>query len=163
MDYRRATPRRLDDEHRAAAALLGRLEHAVRELPAGGGPAPAFAPLARHVAEHVRGPMDRHFRYEEEVLFPHLADAGEGEMARLLAEEHASIRALAADLVPRLDAAAAGRLDAAGYAALRPCALAFVEMLSAHIAMETAGLVALLDGLLDDDADRTLAFDEAYR
>jgi hypothetical protein len=50
-------------------------------------------------------------------------------------------------------------LDAgAGWHALRPLALEFVERQVVHIQKETMALLPLLDELLDDDTDRDLAF-----
>jgi hypothetical protein len=56
---------------------------------------------------------------------------------------------------------ARGTLDAEGFATLKPLALAFAERLAAHAEKETLGLVPMLDQLLDEDADRELAFSYA--
>ena len=152
-----ATSRQLDQEHQASLAMLGRLERSVLDVPAGGVPDGGFAALAKQVARAVRGEVDRHFRFEEDLLFPRLREAGDGDLADLLLEEHATIRQSALDLLPLLLAAAEGPLDAAGFAGLKPVALEFVERLEANIHKETAALLAAVDAVLDEDADRELA------
>ena len=87
-----------------------------------------------------------------------MAEAGDGDMAALLLEEHAAIRAVAAELLPLARAAAAGTLDDAGWDALKRGALEMVERQVAHIQKETMALLPLLDDLLDDESDRELAF-----
>jgi hemerythrin-like domain-containing protein len=157
MDFRTATSRKLDEEHRESLALLGRLERNVLDVPVGGAPDDGFAALAKQVARAVAGEVDRHFRFEEEQLFPRLAAGGEGDLADLLVDEHKTIRASAADLLPPLLAASTGRLDAAGFAALKPVALEFVERLEAHIHKETAALLPAVDLVLDDHDDHEIA------
>lgn len=158
MTYQSATSRKLDEEHRDSLALLGRLERGVLDVPAGAGPDAGFATLARQVARAVTEEVNRHFRFEEDALFPRLAAGGEGDLVGLLLDEHKSIRAIAADLLPMLFAASTGDVDAPQFAALRPVALAFVESLGAHIHKEQAALLPAVDALLDEGEDREIAF-----
>ena len=102
--------------------------------------------------------IDRHFDFEERELFPRMAQAGEGDIAELLKEEHDAIRAVAAEILPLARTAAAGTLDDRGFDALKRGALEMVERQVAHIQKETMALLPLLDDLLDDDLDRELAF-----
>jgi hemerythrin-like domain-containing protein len=151
--------RALDDEHRATLDLLGRAGQAFARAPRPGTPeateaARAAASLAQFIEEHIA----RHFGFEEQVLFPRLADAGEGDLADLLAEEHVTIRAVAGELLPLARGAAAGTLDDAGFAALKRGAPELAERLGAHIQKETMSLLPSLDDLLDDDTDREIAF-----
>ncbi|MEO8508240.1 MAG: hemerythrin domain-containing protein, partial [Betaproteobacteria bacterium] len=96
--------------------------------------------------------------FEERELFPRMGDAGDGDMAALLIEEHEAIRAVAGELLPLTHAATAGTLDDAGWDALRRLALEMVERQVAHIQKETMALLPLLEDLLDEDDDRELAF-----
>ncbi len=153
MTYSRQVSRTLDDEHRASLELLGRVERALARSDDAEWLSLA-APLVRQL-EHEIG---RHFDFEEQQLFPRMADAGDGDLAELLAEEHANIRAVADELLPLARAAAAGAPDAASAATLKRLALEMVERQVAHIQKETMALLPLLDDLLDDDADRELAF-----
>lgn len=157
MHYETATSRKLDLEHRDSLALIARLQRGVLEVPAGSAPGEAFAALARQVARSVDGEVGRHFRFEEEQLFPRLAAGGERDLVDLLLEEHKTIRATAADLLPMLLAASTGRLEAAQLAVLKPLALEFVERLEAHIRKEDAALLPAIDLLLDEAVDREIA------
>ncbi len=145
----------LDEEHRNNIALLGKVEQAL-------GRAPRFeAGIAGLIGQFVRAlehDVDRHFLFEEEQLFPRMTEAGDGGMAALLAEEHAAIREVAAELLPLARMAAAGAIDEANWSALRRTALELVERQVAHIQKETMALLPLLDDLLDEADDRELAF-----
>jgi hemerythrin-like domain-containing protein len=157
MDFRTATSRKLDQEHRDSLAMLDRFGRTVAGVPPGSVPDEGFASIAKTVARAVAGEVGHHFRFEEEQLFPRLAGAGEGDLVDLLLEEHRTINRTAADLLPLLFSASTGRLDAARFAQLRPLALEFAERLEAHIHKETAALLPAVDAVLDDDTDREIA------
>jgi hemerythrin-like domain-containing protein len=151
--------RALDNEHRATLDLLGRAGQAFARAPLPGTDEASeasrvAAALAQFIAEHIA----RHFDFEEQVLFPRLVEAGDGDLAELLAEEHVTIRAVAAELLPLARAAAAGTLDDAGYASLKRGAPELAERLGAHIQKETMSLLPSLDDLLDEESDREIAF-----
>ena len=40
----------------------------------------------------LRGPLERHFCYEESAIFPHLEDHGLGEEVQVACKQHAAIR-----------------------------------------------------------------------
>jgi hemerythrin-like domain-containing protein len=159
MTFLRATNRRLDDEHRENLDLLGRVEAAFARVPRG--QAAGAADLARllgTLARALEQEIARHFEFEERELFPRLDAAGGGDLAELLAGEHAAIRGVAAELLPRARSAAAGTLDAEGWQALQRSVLEFVERMVSHIQKETLALLPMLDDLLDEETDRELAF-----
>ena len=159
MNYQRQVSRTLDDEHRANLALLDRVELAFARAPRSGNAADAeLAQLAGALGRHIEQDIGRHFDFEERELFPRMSEAGDGDMAALLAEEHDAIRAVARELAPLASAAAAGTLDDAGWSALKRGALEMVERQVAHIQKETMALLPMLDDLLDEDVDRELAF-----
>ena len=162
MDYQRQVSRALDEEHRANLELLDRVEQAFSRAPRAGCAGDAkLAQLAGALARHLEQDVDRHFDFEENELFTRMSEAGDGDMALLLAEEHASIRAVARDALPLARAAATGTLDDAGWAKLKLAGLELVERQVAHIQKETMALLPLLEDLLDDDDDRELAFSYA--
>lgn len=146
----RQVSRALDDEHRVNLDLLARVEQTFARAGA------RDAVLAKTFGRQVESELARHFAFEERDLFPRLADAGAGDLATLLLEEHATIRTVAAELLPL--ARMAATLDDAGWVALRRCALEMVERLRSHIDKETAALLPTLDDVLDEDTDRELAF-----
>ena len=109
MSFQRQVSHALDDEHRANLDLLGRLEQALRaRRPRGLARRSRSRQLAGALARQLEQDVGRHFDFEERELFPRLADAGEGDIAALLAEEHEAIRAVAAEVLPLARAAAAG-------------------------------------------------------
>lgn len=156
MGPRCQVSRRLHEEHVASRALLRRVEAAFA------GPEERAAPervaLAASLARALETEVGAHFDFEERELFGRLAEAGAGDLADLLAEEHATIRAVAAEFVPLARDAQAGTLDTAGGAALRRAALELAERLGAHIDKEEAALLAAVDDALDDETDRALVF-----
>ena len=155
MHYARQVSRTLDEEHRNNLELLGKVEQALGRASR---PDPALSGLIGQFAQSLEHDVERHFRFEEESLFPLMDDAGDGEMAALLVEEHDTIREVAAELLPLARAAAAGTIDDEGWATLRRGALEIVERQVAHIQKETMALLPALDDLLDDDTDRDLTF-----
>lgn len=156
MSFARQVSRALDDEHRANLELLGRAEHAF------GRDADAEWPaLAGQLVRHLEHEIGRHFGFEEAQLFPRMAEAGDGDLAALLTEEHDSLREVAAELLPLARAAAGGTLAADNVATLKRLVLEMVERQVAHIQKETMALLPLLDDLLDEETDRALAFDYA--
>ena len=159
MGFQRQVSRVLDDEHRANLEILGRVEQGFARAPrAGSARDPDLSRLAGALGRLIEQDIGRHFDFEERELFPRLADAGEGDIAGLLAEEHEAIRAVAGEVLPLARAAAAGELDDAGWDALKRGTLEMVERQVAHIQKETMALLPMLEDLLDEDTDRELAF-----
>jgi hemerythrin-like domain-containing protein len=158
MTAHRLTRQTLHDEHRANLELLGRVEAAFgRATRAGAGYEVAVRQLAGALAQQVEQDVGRHFEFEERELFGRLAEAGDGDIAALLAEEHEAMRELADELLPLARACADGTLDDAGWALLRRLALEQIERQVSHIQKEEMALLPMLDDLLDDATDRELA------
>ncbi|MCC6196317.1 MAG: hemerythrin domain-containing protein [Burkholderiales bacterium] len=153
MSFHCQVSRALDDEHRANLDLLGRVEQAFARPGTAG-----LADPARILVRHVEAEIGRHFNFEERELFPRMSEAGDGDMAALMIEEHEAIRAVCAELLPLARAAAAGTLADADFGTLKRGVMELVERQVAHIQKETMALLPLLDDLLDDETDRELAF-----
>lgn len=159
MNADRQTSQLLQREHRANLELLGRVEQALARAPRhDAGRDADLVKLVRALGDQLAQEVERHFEFEERELFVRMADAGEGDIAALLAEEHEAIRAVAADLAPLVARVRAGALDDAGWDALKRLALELVERQVAHIQKEEMALLPLLDDLLDDETDQQLAF-----
>ena len=152
MSFRRQVPQALDAEHRSALALYGKLEQAIAA-----GDRDALARVAGPLARHLAVDVAHHFDFEERELFRRLAEAGEGDIAELLREEHDAIREVVAELAPLVERGPAA-LDAPGLDRFRRLALELVERQVAHVQKETMALLPMLDDLLDDDDDRALSF-----
>jgi hemerythrin-like domain-containing protein len=158
MTFQRQVSQALDNEHRANLDLLGRVEQAfARTERARMARDPALARLAGELARQLEQEVGRHFEFEERELFPRLVDAGDGDLAELLAEEHVAIRAVVAELLPLARAGAAATLDDAGWDVLKRSSVELVERLVGHIQKETMALLPALENLLDEDVDRELA------
>ena len=99
MDFNRQISRRLHEEHEATLALWNRFEQA-----AGARSWTPEVDLIRHCAAALAEEISHHFAFEETELFPRLAEAGEGDIAELLTEEHAAIRAAAQAFSAALEA-----------------------------------------------------------
>ena len=155
MNFSGQVSRILDDEHRSNLDLLGKVEQALTRAPRFD---PGLSGLIGQFARALEHDIDRHFKFEEESLFPLMAEGGDGEMAGLLVEEHEAIREVAAELLPLARAASDGTIDEAGWALLRRSSMELVERQVAHIQKETMALLPLLDDMLDEESDRTLAF-----
>ncbi|HET7524929.1 MAG TPA: hemerythrin domain-containing protein [Burkholderiaceae bacterium] len=160
MDEQRQVSRLLDEEHRANLDLLGRLEQRLARAPRGATKADTeLTGLLGRLVRQLQRDTGRHFEFEENELFPRMADAGDGDIAALLREEHDAMRELALELLPLAQAAAGGSLDDEGWQALRRATLEMVERQVAHIQKESMALLPLLDDLLDDETDQRLALD----
>jgi hemerythrin-like domain-containing protein len=152
MNVTRRVCRMLDDEHRATLELLARVSRAARS-DADWPPA-----LAGTLVRALEREIGRHFAFEEQQLFPRLHQGGAGDLAALLLEEHGTLNAVAAELLPLARRAAAGEARGdCGAAALRRTALEWAERLESHIDKETRALLPALDEVLDDAADGELA------
>jgi iron-sulfur cluster repair protein YtfE (RIC family) len=159
MDFQRQTSRRLYEEHTATLQLLGRVERVFT------GRAGAYPPAAGDgdwlafacaLQSAIEVEVARHFEFEERDLFPRLEEAGDGDLAALLNEEHATIREVAQPLVELLRQALAGGLQPQQWQTLKTLALEFGERLGSHAQKEDGALLPLLEQLLDEDTDREL-------
>ncbi len=166
MDFRRHVCRTLHDDHLATLALLERLERLLGRHGPSRPPGKADAETGRLLKEMVRafeGEVVTHFAFEEDSVFPLLAEAGAGEMSEFLTEEHRVILPLAHRLTeiarPALDAGFA----AAAWSEFHDASAALVEHLVAHVEKEEGGLLPALEDLLDDETDGRLAVDFAAR
>ena len=154
MNFARQVSRMLDEEHRAQLALLAQVEQGVaRSRRHDAALAPVLAALARALEHDVL----RHFRFEEEELFTRLAAAGDTGIAHVLTEEHDVMREVGAELLPLLSDAQAASLDDARWETLRQLVIEIVERQVVHIQKETMALLPMLDDLLDEEVDGTLA------
>jgi hemerythrin-like domain-containing protein len=138
----RQVSRRLHEEHQATLALWTRVEASLAS-------GKADAALMRSAAASLAEEIQRHFAFEETELFPRLVDAGEGDIAELLVEEHATIRAAGLRFIA---AARENPLDAR----LKPLGLELAERLVSHVQKEEMSMLPALDDLLDEDTDQAL-------
>jgi iron-sulfur cluster repair protein YtfE (RIC family) len=159
MDFQRQTNRRLYEEHVATLQLLARVERVFTGRAGAYPPAagdPAWLAFAQALLIGIEVEIARHFEFEERDLFPRLEEAGDGDLAALLNEEHATIRAVAQPLAALLRQALGEGLQPQQWQTMKTLALEFSERLSSHAQKEDGALLPVLDNLLDEDTDREL-------
>jgi len=150
MFYSRQTSLRLHEEHLATIRLWGRLEQSI----AARVPEEELNALLRNCSAALADEVTRHFAFEERELFTRLAQAGDGDIAELLSEEHETIRSAAHALRELL---ALPQPDATARQRLRTLALELAERLVAHVQKEEMALLPALEDLIDEETDRELA------
>ena len=158
MQFQRLISRKLHEEHVHVIGLLERFGFALAGLRADPPAAdrPPWSLLLAEIGGALQHEVTRHFQLEEEKLFPILQSRGEGDLAELLLEEHAAVRAVAGPLLDLIKRARLGGLDAAGWRMLKVHGLELAERLSSHAQKEQGALVPLVDEMLDEMADETL-------
>lgn len=160
MTFERRVSRMLHDEHMQAAALMERLGSALARLGPVNPPAAddmAFAALSRDLAGALVGEIERHFRFEEDELFPALEARGEADLGTLLTEEHATMLPARRRLGELLRRASGTALTPGAWAEFHRLAGELVESLLSHIEKEELALIPLIEDALDDETDARLA------
>jgi iron-sulfur cluster repair protein YtfE (RIC family) len=166
MEMQRHVCRALHDDHAATIALLDRLEtllgrHGERRAPDAADA--ALTGLLKDLIFIVQTEIGTHFTFEEELIFPVLAEAGDRDMVELLVDEHAAILPLARRLVELAKQGRAGGFAAEAWREFHQIGAELVERLVSHIQKEEMGLLPALDDLLDESADGRLALELASR
>ena len=159
MDFQRQTNKRLYEEHVATLQLLARVERVLSGragvYPPAAGDA-EWAGFARSLLSAIEVEVARHFEFEERDLFPRLEEAGDGDLAGLLIEEHVTIRAVAQAIAALLHQSLAAGLQSQQWQTLKTQGLEFCERLGSHAQKEDGALLPVLEQLLDEDTDREL-------
>lgn len=154
MELSRHINRRLHEEHDATLALWTRVEATLASRKKGWPPSdPDTLELLKRASASLAHDVNTHFRFEEEHLFPRLAEAGEGDIAELLAEEHAAIRAAAQEFAGAIEF---DGHDSHGWDRVRGLVLALAERLISHVQKEEMSLLPALEDLIDEQADAEL-------
>lgn len=105
--------------------------------------------------------VGRHFGFEEEHLFPLLADRGESGIGEFLKSEHATILPLAQEVSEAARNGLANGFDDASWRRFHAAGMELIEREIFHIQKEEMGLLAAISMLVDPAADADLA--ERYR
>lgn len=100
--------------------------------------------------------IDRHYRFEEEVLFPRLVAAGLGPMVDVLLMEHDAVRAISGPLRATAAAALRDGFSKDTWASFREGVFDLVNSVSFHIQKEELGVIRQLETVLGADANREL-------
>jgi hypothetical protein len=118
---------------------------------------PEDAHLVDDLIDAIDNDIHRHFRFEEEVLFPLANEAGLTEVTTMLVEEHRMIWSMADELRSLAEAARHGRLDAPNWSSFRDVAMDFVNAEMFHIQKEEMSLIRGLQVTIGDSKSRELA------
>lgn len=105
----------------------------------------------------VNSEVGRHFTFEEEHLFPRLADAGEENLGEFLKQEHASILPLANACAEAAAKAMEEGFTEAGWKQFFTDCMELIEREIFHIQKEEMGLLAAISMLIDPETDGELA------
>lgn len=100
--------------------------------------------------------IDRHYRFEEEVLFPRLVAAGLGPVVDVLVMEHEAVRVIAGPLRSTAETALCQGFTPAGWRGFREGICDLVASVSFHIQKEELAIIRQLDTVLGADANREL-------
>lgn len=164
MNFEKNVNRVLHDEHMEVTSLLNRFDGLLVNVDAERGldvAEPETARLLSEVAAALEGHIDRHFRFEEEALFPELEEAGEGDFVEALREDHANLVPMARRVAVLLKRALANDLSGDEWLKLARLGRVYVGDLTAHAEREEMALLPLLELHLDDDRDVLLWQDYA--
>jgi hemerythrin-like domain-containing protein len=95
----------------------------------------------------------KHYRFEEDVLFPRLDEVGLAPITQMLAQEHDAVRSMTDALQSTAEAAFDGGFDATTWKDFRDGVMDLVYSVSFHIQKEEMGVIRQLAAALGDDAD----------
>ncbi|WP_448190017.1 hemerythrin domain-containing protein [Azospirillum sp. sgz301742] len=157
--------RLLHDDHERCLRAVQNLETLLaRQGP--GKPADLTDPKVRAVLVEAKGVLAQetatHFAFEEEHLFPLLAEVGEQPMVLTLVSEHEAIGPIAEDVVQLItQALKAGAFTSEDWTEVHTLGLELAERQIFHVQKEEMGLLAGIGMMLEPDVDSRLA--ETYR
>ncbi len=157
--------RTLHNEHMAVLSLLDRFGAFLRkqaDRPPATGDA-ATMNILSELATALAGEISAHFAFEEESLFPRLAEAGEGEFAEMLTEEHGEIRPVAERIIALADGGRMSGFSPTDWAEFRRLGALLIDLLGDHAQKEEMALLRALDDILDEAEDERLSAQYADR
>lgn len=151
---------RLHDEHEQTLVILNALETKLLSRSADNPLDTAVAEVRRllqQLVDVLRQDVHRHFRFEEEELFPLLREKGAGDIAEMLIHEHEVIRPIADRLIAGATEALANGFDRQRWGEFRLGVIDLMEREAFHIQKEEMGLVRSLAYFLEPESDSALA------
>jgi hemerythrin-like domain-containing protein len=154
----------LHDEHMHATSVLERMELLFNQFNRDEKPdytSPDVSKLLGDVSALIDVDLKIHFAFEEDRLFPLLADEGETSMGDLLIDDHKEITPIGLSLGEATKTARANGFTFESWDNYRKLGSEFVERLLSHIEKEEVGLGPMLEDLLDEEQDRELSMEYA--
>lgn len=148
----------LHDEHCSTVALMERLEQLFAQY-RNGLPDAANATVAKLLSDlsvGVAAEVERHFAFEENLLFPYLETAGDVAIGAHLTDEHSVMRPLGVRIASLAREAAAQGFDAARWDEFRRLGQELCERMLMHVQKEEMALLPLLDESMDAETEARL-------
>lgn len=164
MNFNHAICRALHEEHMATLDLLGRLEQHLN------GHSITTPPDALQAETHrllgtlkaaINSEVTSHFAFEEEAIFPRLAEAGADDMNAILADEHKVLLPLGKRIAEMAEAAGRDGFTIESWEAFTHASHEFIDGLRAHVDKEEMGMIPALDDILTEQDDDSLI--QAYK
>lgn len=147
------TGRLVHDDHHRTADMLNRLEAHLNEAETRGIPS-LDDPQVRALVTDLSAMLDRelgaHFDFEEQAVFPLVAEGGAYELTRLLTDEHEAMRPIGRRLQRYCALALAEGFDEDSYAAFVHFGWDLTDRLTRHLQTEEGNLLPALEILLLD-------------
>ncbi len=154
MSLQYSASRILHDEHMASLALLGEVERvALAGKSTSSNAGEELGRLLVRLRRTLDGEVLAHFDFEEQALFPLLAEFGDGDLGQLLTEEHLVLREVFEDLGRCADNAAASGFSDESRTSIRRVCAELIERLQSHIEKEERALLPALENALTPETD----------
>lgn len=164
MNLNRAISRSLHEEHMATLDLLGRLERLLNEHPITTPPDAQQADtrmLLGTLKAAIRSEVTSHFAFEEDAIFPVLAEVGADDMNGILADEHKVLLPLGMNIADIAEAAGSDGFTAESWGKFTHASNDFIDNLRSHVDKEEMGMIPALEDNLTDEEDEALI--KAYK
>lgn len=159
VEFEKNVNRILHDEHMMVLNLLNRFDAFLKGIGEGrvlNGEEPETVRLLNELITALEQEIDRHFRFEEEALFPELKEAGEDDFAAALQEDHDALRPMAVEIAALARRALSRGLNGEEWRKFRQVGFVYVQDQIAHAEREEAALLPMLEDCLDDEKDIAL-------
>jgi len=159
-----ATALMLHDDHMEKLRFANNLNQIIAKYDGASAPDPGdrqVTALGAEVKAHFGRLPDPHFAFEEDILFPILAENGAGDLQEMLCAEHRDIEAAGVDLLKSITQGLDLGFDRDSWAEFRTRVMALVPLMTDHIEKEEAAFPDLIADALDPDDDRQIAMDYA--
>lgn len=160
MDFNFQSARMLHDEHMEEVALIERLDSIVSKYRPDQPPAAddqSVTSLLPDLIAGITSQIDQHFAFEEEHLFPRLAENGESDIGEFLTSEHDAIRQVGRALVAAAKEAMSGGFTDESWRNFRQMAVETSERVFSHIQKEEMGLLPMVEHFLEPEEDMELS------
>jgi len=156
------TGRLVHDDHDRTTELLNRLEAHLKQAETRGIP-PIADPEVRTLVGDLNGLLEHelgpHFDFEEQQLFPLVAEAGGHEMVQHLWDEHVAMRPVGRRLQRYCALALAEGFDEESYGAFVHFGWDLLEKLEHHLQVEETSFLMAVEALMlaNPDIDERIA------